>query len=358
MNDLPTPKGTAEVRRRTKNTLKNIAKTHPALLYDTAQTLLDNFFVTSYYSLQMPNGNYFVARDKERSTDLQIDIPTVHSSLLGQFTIGVYTTNRSNFSKWLCFDFDNPLIVLVPDKAPIYLSNMQDEIKVLTQRLDNLNLQYSIESSGNKGYHVWVLFDKIPTEIAYSLGQHLGNDLTAEVFPKQPSLSGAQYGNLVRLPLNINRKSGMISQFVDTDFAPIPNQYEHVTTLTANIYHTDMFDIPTIPKLNQHSAKYKQITASKAEQEWLKEIAEIVDPTNTELEKGNRHFATFRFVLNCSTLKWHPDKIYEMGIFWLHKNRNRFSSPMYLAIEELKNAIGEVYVTCEQQGDYADEKCS
>jgi hypothetical protein len=80
-----------------------------------------------------------------------------------------------------------------------------------------------IEFSGGKGYHFWFFFDS-PAPARHARGflnrivKPLEKDLTVfgfEVFPKQDTLTGKGFGNLVKLPLGIHRLTGKRSFFIE-----------------------------------------------------------------------------------------------------------------------------------------------
>jgi len=99
-----------------------------------------------------------------------------------------------------------------------------------------LEIPVAISYSGNKGLHVYGLVGEQPAadiRMAASLvlesfdhyAAHRGNiffrdqreafdPISIEVFPKQDALDGKDLGNLIRLPLGVNRKSGNRGYFL------------------------------------------------------------------------------------------------------------------------------------------------
>lgn len=94
----------------------------------------------------------------------------------------------------------------------------------------------AVSYSGNKGAHVYCFTDSIPAidarqmalEVLRSLPQFRPvkgenfwehdtgyQNLQIEVFPKQETLEGKDYGNLMRLPLGVHKKTGQRSFFLD-----------------------------------------------------------------------------------------------------------------------------------------------
>jgi hypothetical protein len=80
-----------------------------------------------------------------------------------------------------------------------------------------------VEFSGGKGYHFWYFFDepqpagRVKAALT-GIANQIRNDLSLfqlEVFPKQDHLSGQGFGNLVKLPLGIHRKTGKRSYFCE-----------------------------------------------------------------------------------------------------------------------------------------------
>ena len=79
------------------------------------------------------------------------------------------------------------------------------------------------EFSGAKGYHFWFFFQNpMPAGRArrplVQITRMLEKDLNAfhlEVFPKQETISGKGFGNLVKLPLGVHRLTGKRSYFIE-----------------------------------------------------------------------------------------------------------------------------------------------
>lgn len=79
----------------------------------------------------------------------------------------------------------------------------------------------SIEVSGGKGYHVWVLFDQlVPAERARRVAKSIAEELTftGEVFPKQ--VQAKNLGSLVKLPYGKHAVTGNWSKFLGLEPKP------------------------------------------------------------------------------------------------------------------------------------------
>jgi len=150
------------------------------------------------YATQNPDGSYF-----------RIDAPLTDDVLLshlkGEVTVGTYQIEPGKSTvKWLCFDVDNKEINSVERlKDSIVKSGFCAEQSVL------------VEDTGGRGYHLWIFFDPpIPALVAYYVGRKSEqlSKVKCEVFPKQKVVEA--FGNLVKLPLGVHRKTGKRSTFV------------------------------------------------------------------------------------------------------------------------------------------------
>jgi len=152
------------------------------------------------YPIQLKDGGYTVVR-RPLTDDL------VRQHITGQVTLGLYSAPNST-TKWLCIDVDTM------DNAALHL---------LWRRLSQLQMPYSTEFSGRKGYHIWVFFSApVQNRIARELGRLITRD--HEVFPKQDIIAEGGLGNLVKAPLGIHRVTGKRCLFVGEDLKVFPDQ--------------------------------------------------------------------------------------------------------------------------------------
>ena len=152
-------------------------------------------------------------------------------------TVGAYLLDKSNQVKCFCIDID-------VNKEPFELSgNNVDKFKGILQQqavqikevLNGYGFECYLEDSGNKGYHVWAFLEspQLAKNVRYALAEYekqftlVSDDLHWEIFPKQDELKNDGYGNLIKLPLQIHKKSGRHSHFVDDTFQEyIPEKLE------------------------------------------------------------------------------------------------------------------------------------
>lgn len=207
-------------------------------------------------AVQQNNGAWHPERDKFTRADLQ-------AHLDGRKTFGHYVLSAESQCKLFCYDLDlkptgvwqddlgvwhelNPRDAWLDVNHPsrkwqtIQLRCLSEGLALRIQRL--LGLGVAITYSGAKGFHVYAFADgPEPAADMRAAAVHILDDfgcfkrvrgdhfwehdsddpnfgypnIGLEVFPKQDSLDGKDLGNLLRLPLGINRKSNQRGFFVD-----------------------------------------------------------------------------------------------------------------------------------------------
>ena len=163
---------------------------------------------------------------KEKDVNFEAD---ARKHLAGTETIGSYAIHLDgddrDFCSWCVLDFD------IPKKVCNYIESLDEDareeayakelrgirqtIKTLLISLPQIGMtahQALVEFSGNKGYHVWFFFEEpVPARSAYlflnGIKAYFNLPPELEAFPKQIS-AGDAYGNLIKLPLGIHKKTG------------------------------------------------------------------------------------------------------------------------------------------------------
>ncbi len=176
----------------------DLRKHHPWVLNlsnGAADIWLDLFALRrDDYAVQHHDGSYSPAR-----RPLSSEVVTGH--LAGKQTIGVYTL-KGSICIWGCADADYPGGLL--------------DLQRVAFALRGLQVPSVLELSRQQG-HLWVLCDDsvegyLMRRLLIGLTSELGIPLASpdiwglEIFPKQDSTTG--YGNLMRGPLGVHRKSG------------------------------------------------------------------------------------------------------------------------------------------------------
>jgi hypothetical protein len=138
----------------------------------------------------------------------------------GQSTLGFYQTGLDNKVKWICVDIDDH----EGERGP---KAVRADISSLLGVLTKYGIPFLLEASGSpNSYHIWILLRPTKTYDAYIFSRQIASeaDVKCEIFPKNKSLNkDAKFGNLVKVPLGINRKTGIRSQFLDpVTFEPYP----------------------------------------------------------------------------------------------------------------------------------------
>lgn len=151
--------------------------------------------------------------------------------LAGQITLGVYQLRTNGHGQeatagWLCLDVD------ADEETEQAREHVRLMTRLLVARLRNMGLSPVCEYTGNRGYHVWLFVaGGAPAPLLRRLGDWLVDSIVeeegafagihVEVFPKQTSLRPGKFGNLVKLPLGIHKKTGRRSALVKDDLTPV-----------------------------------------------------------------------------------------------------------------------------------------
>lgn len=168
-----------------------------------------------------PNGKhpYFLAvRDWRTKEPKPLDTDAVRMHLNGDITINLYAVNpETQRCKWIAIDGDF-------DGAVEALFKLQWELK-------QDGVDAAIEQS-RRGGHLWILAATplLASECRiyiYNLALKLGVPVMGgglkhgiEVFPKQDQLEDGQYGNGIRAPMGVHRKTKLRYWFYDAAPAP------------------------------------------------------------------------------------------------------------------------------------------
>lgn len=207
-------------------------------------------------AFQHTNGIWTPDRSKITRNDM-----TNH--LEGRHTLGHYLLDTDGVTKLFCFDIDvdkegqyvdglGDIQPMDPRKALLDANHpaqawLIHQVRCMAEGLSlaverQLKVKTVIVWTGGKGAHVYGLTGRVPAAEARGAARwvlddfgvfetfrgdcffrHVHRDdptkgyphVTLEVFPKQDDLDGKDLGNLLRLPLGVNRKTGQKSFFLD-----------------------------------------------------------------------------------------------------------------------------------------------
>jgi hypothetical protein len=168
----------------------------------------------------LPNGSvpYYLARDWQTKQPKPLDVDVVRMHLNGDITINLYAINpETQRSKWVAIDADF-------DGAVQSLFQLQWELK-------QDGVEAALEQS-RRGGHLWIFADTplLAAECRiyiYNLALRLGVPVKGgglkegiEVFPRQDRIDDGEYGNAIRAPLGVHRKTNLRYWFYDADVTP------------------------------------------------------------------------------------------------------------------------------------------
>ncbi len=167
---------------------------------------IKKLFISRYdcYAVQSTNNPLLFPTIYESLTDA-----IILDSLEGLGTIGIHQIGLDNKVKWLCWDIDRKHTA-----APKLLA--ETLIKYLK---DWYGLSSYLEKSGSPdSYHVWLFIEPVAFETAYAFNKIFLDRLKALVntkaIEKGISKGVKGLGCMIKLPLNINRKNGIRSEFL------------------------------------------------------------------------------------------------------------------------------------------------
>ncbi|MCL2322818.1 MAG: hypothetical protein FWC47_12035 [Oscillospiraceae bacterium] len=151
----------------------------------------------------------------------------------------------------------------------VYINMTQDFASKIADFASNYGLVSYIEDSGCRGRHVWVLFDQwISSDKAYVLAKFLSSpctandDISIEIFPN--GVRTKQFGQIVKLPLGIHKRTGRRSCFltkdgfiyddekslIDSMVKNDVNIVDKIVTTQCNVLSRQV-SMPVIPNLNR-----------------------------------------------------------------------------------------------------------
>lgn len=166
-------------------------------------------------------------RECEEPIPLTRDDVRMH--LIGQHTLGIYQL-KENTVKWLCLDID------LKKNKEASLQIIQRVTLDAAKIFKTLAVPFLVETSGSKGYHIWVFFSEpVQAKFAKSLGVYVRNNVELpdevgiEVFPKQTESDN--FGNLIKLPLGYHKKTRNFCGFVNNKFEQRSDQWATLTNV-------------------------------------------------------------------------------------------------------------------------------
>lgn len=188
--------------------------------------LFETFYVDDLkYGRQQRDGTYKLI--KERITPVTIeDMLKKQKSLLTYQELHIVDTA---LIKWVCLDLD--IVKSEIDANEVNEENLKSVKKTadaVSKFLDSKKISHLVEFSGRRGFHIWVIFDRLVTKSdGYNLINYIFSNvkesfdkiIVADKFPKAPFVNknskGIGYG--IKLPLSQNKTNEKLSFFINRE---------------------------------------------------------------------------------------------------------------------------------------------
>ncbi len=195
-------------------------------LKEISNKLFEIFYVDNLkYGRQQKDGSYKLVKGI-------ITPVTIENMLEKQESLLTYQELHivdNTLVKWICIDLDISKKEI--DNNEVNENNLKAVKKtadLVSDFLDSKKIPHLIECSGRRGFHIWVIFDRLITkENAYYFANYIYSkvkddfeeNIIADLFPKIPytnrNSKGIGYG--IKLPLSQNKVSGKLSFFINRD---------------------------------------------------------------------------------------------------------------------------------------------
>jgi hypothetical protein len=173
--------------------------------------------------------------------DRPLVLNDIEAHLDGSKTIGLYAINpKDQTVKWICWDIDLERDLGSGEGHELARETAKSAVVKLLAAIKARGFNEKavmVEYSGQKGYHLWLFFKPpILAVAAYFIGREIaesaGLGKSIEVFPKQKQLL-SPYGNLVKLPCGIHKRTNNRCNFLDESWNPLaPESIKTVLTQT------------------------------------------------------------------------------------------------------------------------------
>jgi len=185
--------------------------------------LFEVFYVDDKkYGRQQKDGSYRLVKEK-------ISPVTIDDMLKNQKSLLTYQELHivgNALIKWICIDLDIEKKEI--DKNEVNYENLKlvkaaaDEV---CNFLDSIDIPYLLEFSGRRGFHIWVVFERLITKengfrfinfVISNVKEKFNKIIIADKFPKtafvNPKTKGVGFG--IKLPLSQNKGSNRLSFFL------------------------------------------------------------------------------------------------------------------------------------------------
>jgi hypothetical protein len=188
--------------------------------FDNVSRLLHKIFATDvgWHALQQSDGTY-------RKTYGGASLALLKKVLIEKKAVALYQKNIDRTLKWICYDFDIIKAYLEKSSFQEGRAELVNTVRSFCAGLEDLEIPYLLEFSGNRGYHVWITFsENIPYQMGYEIQQTLlakidtkfnQNIIAIDFFPSS-SMATDGVGVGVKIPLSKHAKSNRYAHLIDS----------------------------------------------------------------------------------------------------------------------------------------------
>lgn len=225
----------------------------------------------------------WVDRKEEKQGYVPVHRPLTPSDLAehlgGRRTYGIYLLDNDSMVRTGVIDMDLVKSLRTAAEIKAHREDIRREALYLHRRIATIAAEAGLcciaEISGGKGYHFWFPASApVPAAAMRNCLQQITARIeedvrcfSLEVFPKQDTITGKGFGNLVKLPLGIHRGTGKPSSFVMAKDRSRAAQFEWLETLK-----------PTDPEIILQMAKIRtgaSVLLHPRHAAWAKQYPEL-----------------------------------------------------------------------------------
>ncbi len=177
----------------------------------------------------------------------------VRQHLFGDVTLGVYPIRLDGTCLFFAIDIDLTKSAIEwarrgADEAAEVRSDLARAVSCVVAYCQGIGLPPLLEDSGYKGRHLWFFLEQPErADLLHRFGkvllQQMESDLPGgvalEFFPRQSRRKGKGYGNLIKVPLGVHRRTGRRGLLLKPDGTPHPRPFDLLGAVT-KMTHGDL----------------------------------------------------------------------------------------------------------------------